>query len=227
MIPLSDTRGSGKFPFWVVVIIAVNAYVFFLELRSPNPDLFIQQYALIPSQVDFNRLSTLYPFITSQFLHAGFLHIISNMWFLWIFGDNVEERFGFFLFPLLYLLSGIVGGLAQYMLLPDSSTPMLGASGAIAGTLGAYFALFSRHTIKTLVPIFGFFTIADLPASLILVYWFITQLFSGAASISNTSYQLGGVAYFAHIGGFVLGYVAAKLIGPKSPSILEPLDQPS
>lgn len=211
MIPLSDTKTSGKFPFWIVAIIAVNAWVFLQELISPNPDLFISQYAVIPSQIDFSTLSTLIPFITSQFLHGGFIHIISNMWFLWIFGDNVEERLGSFFFPILYLLAGAVGGLVQYIFIIDSSIPMLGASGAIAGVLGAYLAFFPSHRIKTLMPLFGFFTVINLPAYIVLFFWFFTQLFSGSASIITATASLGGVAFFAHIGGFVTGWLVAKL----------------
>src|SRR5581483_3928974 len=133
MIPLSDTRGSGKFPFWTTAIILINFYIFYLEFTNFNPDGFIAKYALIPAQIDLNNYQTWYPFITSQFLHAGFLHIISNMWFLWIFGGNIEKRFGPILFPIIYLISGSLGGIAQYLVLPDSTVPMLGASGAVAG----------------------------------------------------------------------------------------------
>jgi membrane associated rhomboid family serine protease len=211
MIPIADSNGTGKFPFWVIVIILVNVYVFFLEMTSPDPEGFITQYALVPSLVDFSNWNTLFPFITSQFLHGGFLHIISNMWFLWIFGDNVEDRIGFFLFPLFYLVCGVVGALAQYIFLIGSDIPMLGASGAIAGVLGAYFAWFSHHKVKTLIPIFGFFSIIDVPASIMLLYWIITQVLAGAVSFTATGEDLGGVAYFAHIGGFVFGWIFAKL----------------
>ncbi len=225
MIPLSDNKSSGSFPFWTLVIIAINVFVFFLEYTSPNPDGFIAKYALIPSNINLNDYSTLYPLITSQFLHAGFLHIISNMWFLWIFGNNVEGKLGFFLFPIIYLASGAIGALGQYLILPDSTVPMLGASGAVAGILGAYFAYFPKNTVKTIVPIFGFFTIADLPASLILVYWFITQIFAGTAALVSSAYQLGGVAYFAHIAGFVFGFLTAKLFSGLKPQVLENLGE--
>ncbi|OGE28740.1 hypothetical protein A2867_04640 [Candidatus Daviesbacteria bacterium RIFCSPHIGHO2_01_FULL_40_11] len=211
MFPLSDTKTSGSFPFWVLVLIAANSWVFFLELSSPNPDLFVSLYALIPSRVDFSSLPTLTPFLTSQFLHGGFIHIISNMWFLWIFGDNVEERMGFLFFPIFYLLAGTAGGLVQYFFIPDSGIPMLGASGAIAGVLGAYMAFFPRHSVKTLVPAFGFFTIMDLPAFLVLLFWFFTQLFNGSASVISDTTSLGGIAFFAHVGGFVTGWVVGKL----------------
>lgn len=213
MIPLSDPQSAGRFPFWTIAIIAVNVYVFYLEATSPNPDLFIERFALISSHVNFSNTNTLAPFVTSQFLHAGILHILANMWFLWVFGNNVEARVGFFLYPVLYLASGIAGGLAQYFILTASSIPTLGASGAIAGVLGAYFTFFPRHSIKTLIPVFGFFTIVDLPASLMLVYWFVIQIFSGTASLSATASQLGGVAYFAHIAGFIFGLLAAKMVG--------------
>src|SRR3989344_2528645 len=115
MLPLKDSQPARIFPFWIYVIIALNIYVFFLELTTPNPERFIAQYALIPALVNFADFSSLLPFITSQFLHGGFLHIASNMLFLWVFGDNVEERLGFIFFPVFYLLAGIIGGLAQYI----------------------------------------------------------------------------------------------------------------
>lgn len=212
MIPLRDSHPSRIFPFWVISIIAINIYVFFLQITAPNPEAFITQYALIPSLVDLANPQTWIPFITSQFLHGGFIHIISNMLFLWIFGDNVEGRFGFIFFPIFYLLGGSVGGLAQYILMPDSTIPMLGASGAIAAVLGAYFVLFGHHTIKTLVPVFGFLTVINIPASVMLFYWFITQLFSGVASIPLAAEGLGGIAFFAHAGGFAFGWVAGRMV---------------
>lgn len=221
MIPLSDSHPAGKFPLWVILIITINIYVFFQEITSPNPDAFITQYALIPSFVDFSYLPTLFPFVTSQFLHGGFLHIISNMLFLWVFGDNVEAKTGFFIFPFFYLIAGIVGGLAQYFLIPDSTIPMLGASGAIAGVLGAYFAWFPHHSVKTLVPLFGFFTIINIPASFMLFYWFITQILSSSFSAISTYQNTGGVAYLAHIGGFIAGFLMAKIIKEKNSLDLE------
>lgn len=221
MIPLKDSHPSGIFPFWTLAIIATNIYFFFIEITSINPDAFINQYALIPSLVNLNDLSSLYPFVTSQFLHAGFLHIISNMLFLWVFGDNVEAKFGILLFPLIYLLSGVVGGFSQYILSPTSDIPMLGASGAVAGILGAYLVFFPHHSVKTLIPIFGFVSIVDIPATMMLIYWIVTQLFAGAFSLPGISESVGGVAYFAHIGGFVTGFIAAKLISISGPQRLE------
>ena len=219
MFPLRDTHTTGKFPFWVITIITLNILVFYLELTSVSPEAFIAQYALIPSLVDFNNLETLKPFITSQFLHAGFLHIISNMWFLWIFGDNVEDRLGKLIFPIFYLASGAAGALLQYFFMPSGDIPMLGASGAIAGVLGAYFALFKNHTVKTLIPVFGFPAVVEIPATVMLFYWFVTQLFSGAAGLVTASADIGGVAFFAHIGGFVFGWIMAKIFFNQTVSV--------
>lgn len=221
MFPLKDSKPSGIFPFWTILIILINVYVFFLEITSIDQQAFINRYALIPSLINLNNISSLFPFISSQFLHAGFLHIISNMLFLWVFGDNVEERFGPIFFPLIYLLSGITGGLTQFILSPSSQIPMLGASGAVAGILGAYLVFFPRHKVKTLIPIFGFLTFIEIPATVMLIYWIITQIFAGTFSVISTSINSGGVAYFAHIGGFATGYFIAKLFKSFYPEKLE------
>ncbi len=214
MIPLKDSNRIPKFPFWTIVIILLNVYIFYLELNAPDPDRFITTHALIASQVNLLNIQSLFPFITSQFLHGGFLHIISNMIFLWVFGNNIEAVLGFRSFPIFYLLSGVVAGLTQFFLSPSDSIPMIGASGAVAGVLGAYFARFPYNKIKTLVFIFVFITIVDIPAYALLLFWFITQLFSGVASISlNTN--TGGIAFLPHIGGFLFGWLAAVLTAPR------------
>jgi membrane associated rhomboid family serine protease len=209
MLPLRDSQSSGRFPIVTFLLIAINVFVFYLEITAADPEAFISQYALIPSQLDFSNPGTWRPFLTSMFLHAGFVHIISNMWFLWIFGDNVEDRLGLFYLPF-YLLSGVVGSFAQLIFMRDSAIPMLGASGAIAGVLGAYLVLFPRNTVSTLVPVFGFATIVNLPASAMLFYWFFTQLFSSVASIAVMTGETGGVAYMAHLGGFLSGWFGAQ-----------------
>jgi len=207
MLPLRDHNHTNVKPFVTYVIIAVNIFVFFLELTGNTEEIF-SQFALIPSAINWMNYQTLLPFLTSQFLHAGFLHIISNLWFLKIFGDNVEEKFGHIKFLVFYLVCGIAGGLLQYFFSYGSDIPMLGASGAIAGVLGAYLYFFPRHTVETLIP-FGIFSqIVNLPAKIILIYWFVTQLFSGVGSISSS--MLGGVAFWAHIGGFAAGYLLAS-----------------
>jgi len=216
MFPLGDTKSSNRFHFWVYSLIAVNVIVFFWELISGNPDEFIARYALIPADVNFLYPQTLKPFVTSLFLHAGFLHIISNMWFLWIFGGSVEERLGFFLFPIFYIISGILGGFLEYIFILGSKVPVVGASGAIAGVLGAYYILFPDRKIRTIViPIFLFPLIVDLPASVMLFYWFLIQIFSGTTALVATSATMGGIAYFAHIGGFLTGWSVGKLFNRK------------
>lgn len=217
MLPLKDSQSSGKFPFWTIIIILINIYVFYLELTAPDSAAFILQYSLTPTYVRISSLVSLLPFITSQFLHGGFIHIISNMLFLWVFGNNVEGAFGFFFFPLFYLLSGIAAGLTQYSVDPGGSIPMLGASGAVAGILGAYFALFPNNKIKTLVFIFIFVTIIDIPAWILLFFWFITQLFNGVATISLNP-ATGGIAFLPHVGGFLFGWLAATFALSKKSS---------
>jgi membrane associated rhomboid family serine protease len=217
MIPLSDSAHKpGRFPLINIALILANIFVFFMQLTTSDPEGFIYTYALVPSQIDFSNPATLYPFITSMFLHGGFLHIISNMLFLWVFGDNVEGDMNSLTYLFLYLFSGIVGSLAQYFMNPTSSIPMLGASGAVAGVLGAYFILFPNHKIKTLIPFFGFFTIAEISATIMIGYWIVLQVISGfLLSSSAGPVDQGGIAFFAHIGGFFAGAVLAKLL-PKT-----------
>lgn len=214
MIPLWDEQTSKRFSFWVLAVIAINAFIFFLELTAPDPAVIISRYALIPAAINIAHPQTLYPFATSLFLHGGFLHILSNMWFFWVFGPTVEVRIGSIFFPILYIVGGILGNVLQYSLGPTSALPILGASGAIAAVLGTYYALFPNHKIKTLVFILIFITIIDIPASLMLFYWFIIQLFSSAAAISPLGSSVGGIAYFAHVGGFVTGIIIGKFVIP-------------
>ncbi len=210
MFPLSDSIKTPGIPVINILLIAATIVVFIQQLSFFNHELFIREYALIPSLIDFSQIDTLYPFITAIFLHGGLLHIASNMWFLWVFGDNVETHVGFLLYPFLYFGSGIVGNLAQYLVMPNSSIPMLGASGAVAGVLGAYYVLFPHSRIKTLVPLFGFITFVEIPATVMLGYWFVLQVISGAVVLPFTG-ESGGVAFWAHVGGFVCGMVLANL----------------
>ncbi len=210
MFPISDSIPARRFPIFNLVLIAATAFVFIQQIITPDPESFILQYALIPATVDFNNTVTLYPFISAIFLHGGLLHIVSNMWFLWVFGDNIEGHLGWFFFLVLYFAAGIIGNFTQYFLMPASTIPMLGASGAVAGVLGAYYVLFPHSKIKTLVPFFGFLTFVNISAPFMLGYWFILQLFSGAVSLPFSG-ETGGVAFFAHVGGFVAGFVIAQL----------------
>lgn len=218
MLPLSDSVKSRKFPLFNILFIGINLVAFFLQLTSPES--FTTTFALIPARVDFSDVTTLYPFITSMFLHGGFLHIASNMLFLWVFGDNVEGDLPFFAYPLLYLGSGLAGGLLQYFLDPSSTIPMLGASGAVAGALGGYFTLFPHHKIKTLIFIPPFITTANISAFFMLGYWIILQVFSGFGTLSMMGAEQGGVAYFAHIGGFAFGYLFTKFMPKRDPELV-------
>lgn len=219
MLPISDSEKSRRFPFFNLLFIAINIIVFVLQLTTPDPDGFINTYALIPAHVNPADYTTFYPFVTAMFLHGGLLHIASNMLFLWVFGDNVEGEFPPFIYPLVYLTSGIFGNVAQYLINPSSTIPALGASGAIAGALGAYFAFFPRHRVKTLIFLPFFFTIAEISAGFMLGYWIVLQVISGLGMLGGP--EQGGIAYFAHIGGFAFGYLCAKLSPKRDPLLVE------
>ena len=210
MFPIRDSQNSRQFPFVNLTIISANIYIFAKQIFAPDIEVFISTYALIPNQINFFQLETLMPFITSMFLHAGFLHIISNMWFLWIFGDNVEATIGHIKYLVFYLFAGVIASFVQYTFIADSPLPMVGASGAIAGVLGAYLKFFPRNRIDTIVPVVGFPLIIALPASFMLIYWFFIQAFNGVASVVIATASIGGVAYFAHAGGFASGYLFSR-----------------
>lgn len=207
MFPISDSLKPARFPYLNYLIVGITIYVFIQQILAPDQLAFVNQYALVPSTVDFNNPATLIPFITSIFLHGGILHILSNMWFLIVFGDNVDARLSPIGYLTLYLLAGIVGGLAQYMFMQNESIPMLGASGAVAGILGAYAVMFPHSQVKTLVFIVFFITILNVSAPIMLGYWFILQLISGAGTFGELGSNEGGVAYIAHIAGFLVGMI--------------------
>ncbi len=210
MFPIRDTKNSNKFPFVNLAIIGTNIYVFYLELTNPAIEQFIGKYALIPANINFADINTLSPFVTSMFLHAGFLHIISNMWFLWIFGDNVEAKIGHIKYFTFYIFCGIVAAFVQYIFTASSNIPMLGASGAIAGVLGAYLRFFPRNKVDTLIPVFFLPLVISIPAVFMLVYWFLIQAFSTFSAITETAGGFDGIAYSAHIGGFLIGFITAR-----------------
>ncbi|HBG81658.1 TPA: rhomboid family intramembrane serine protease [candidate division CPR2 bacterium] len=221
MFPLRDNIPSRKLPFVTIGIILINIAVFVYELSLGNLGLeeFVLLYGLVPGNVDFNNTETLYPFISSAFLHGGWLHIISNMWFLWVFGDNVEDYFGHFSFLFFYILSGIAAAIAQYIIDPTSTIPMIGASGAVAGVLGSYLLLFPRSKVLTLVFIFIFITAIEIPAPIMLGLWFALQVLSGIASL-DTGLVVGGlIAYWAHIAGFIYGLVIAAISKFSNPKV--------
>jgi membrane associated rhomboid family serine protease len=213
MIPLRDTNPRHGFPFITLAIILANCAVFFREVASSEAALnaMFESYALIPARTTaffsgqpVAPSEAILPVFTSMFLHGGWMHLIGNMWFLWIFGDNVEDRTGHGRYLLLYLASGLAGALGHVLFSANSTVPTVGASGAIAGVMGAYLITFPHARILTLVPIIFFLTTVEIPAFLILLYWLVLQFFSGAASLGADASQ-GGVAWFAHVGGFVAG----------------------
>lgn len=211
MIPLRDTRTSNSAPTLTILIIVANVLVFLymISLDPYSQNDFIRHYALIPARL---RLSSL---ITSMFLHGGWMHLIGNMWFLWVYGDNVEDILGHGKYLLFYLVCGVVAALTQYAISPDSRVPILGASGAIAGVMGAYIVKFPHSRILTLIPLFVFWTTIEIPAVLILAYWFILQFFNGIGSIGYSQVSQGGVAFFAHVGGFIGGMILINVMSTR------------
>jgi membrane associated rhomboid family serine protease len=209
MFPLKDTQPSYSRPVVTIALIAINLLVFLFEasLGSYTRNALIEYYGLVPDHV---RLSAV---LTSMFLHGGWMHVLGNMWFLWIFGDNIEDLLGHAKFLVFYLLCGMVAALGQVIANPYSTIPMVGASGAIAGVMGAYLVKFPRARIVTLVFVLFFITTIEIPAPLMLAYWFFIQLFSGFGSIARTHVSESGTAFFAHIAGFVAGVVLVKVMG--------------
>ena len=208
MFPLSDVIPSRTVPFVTVGLIIVNAVVFLYQLTLPDPllQVFVAKYAVVPAWFWWPSL------FTSQFLHAGWMHIIANMLYLWIFGDNVEDRLGHARYLLFYLGAGAVAAMLQIVFSPFSSIPMLGASGAIAGVMGAYFVLYPQSRVLTAVFIFFFFDLVEIPALFFLGIWFLMQLLSGVGSLGVSNAAGGGTAFWAHIGGFLTGLGAGAIL---------------
>ncbi|MBI5630882.1 MAG: rhomboid family intramembrane serine protease [Elusimicrobia bacterium] len=212
MIPLRDNIPSRRFPAVNLLLILGNAAAFFYELSlGAGLEPFLLRYSLVPARYAapgllhaLGPVNYLAPFFTSLFLHGGWAHVLSNMWMLFIFGDNVEDRMGHFRYLLFYLLCGLCASAAQLWASWGSSIPTLGASGAIAGVLGAYFILYPYARVLTVIPIFVFLKTVEIPASLFLGIWIWSQFYSGSLSLAGTRH-LGGVAWWAHIGGFMGG----------------------
>ncbi|HXE90567.1 MAG TPA: rhomboid family intramembrane serine protease [Terriglobales bacterium] len=227
MIPLRDDAPCFRTPFITYLLLALNVLVFLFEISlEPGTRMnFLFQFGVVPAQVtaplrgalQASATTSLVPLATSMFLHASWLHLLSNMLALWIFGDNVEDYLGHFSFLLFYLASGVAASLIHVFFNLSSDVPSVGASGAIAGVMGAYFLLFPSSRVLTLVPFFFvFFT--WLPAWLVLGYWFVVQFLSGAAtSIAYSHQTAGGIAFWAHVGGFLAGVTLIKLFGRRPP----------
>lgn len=226
MIPLKNLRPRTHFPTVTLALIVINFIVFFYQLTLDPRGLhsFIMTYSMIPARAQlalahsqYTLAQGFFPLLTSMFLHAGWLHIIGNMWFLWLFGPNVEDRLGHLPYLGFYLACGLGAGIAQTLFSLGSTIPGLGASGAIAGVLGAYVVFFPSSRILTLVTLFFWWFFARLPAVLFIGLWFAVQFLSGLGSLGSG--QAGGVAWWAHVGGFLLGMLLVSGMRRNQPEI--------
>ena len=222
MIPLRDENPSGSVPGVTVGFIVLNCAVFVYEILL-GPDLrdFMLSWGLVPARLTLALQAGQEPVtaaaltaLTSMFLHGGWVHLIGNMWYLWIFGDNIEDRLGSARFVAFYLLGGLVAAAIQYLTGPTARQPMVGASGAIAAVLGAYAVAYPRARVMTLLPLFPFIQIVPLPAVIVLGLWFVYQLLVGTLSLAGGAQA--GVAWWAHIGGFAFGMLAVRVMTPRS-----------
>lgn len=206
MIPLRALLTRYSTPAVTLIIILANTAIFLYEWVQPYylRNVFIEHYGLVPDRLHLSAL------VTSMFLHGGWLHLIGNMWFLWVFGSHIEDAIGSAKYAILYLLCGIAAAIVQVIAMAGSPVPTIGASGAIAGIMGAFLLLYPRVRIVTLLFLFVFIMTIDVPAALMLIYWFAIQLLSGVASFASIS-KAGGVAWFAHVGGFVCGILLVRL----------------
>ena len=212
MIPLRDVIPSRTTPYITVTIILINAAAWFYELAMPREELnvFLQLFGVVPAAFVPTTL------LTSMFLHGGWSHVIGNMWYLWIFGDNIEDRLGHLRYLIFYLATGLIASASELFAAPQSAIPMLGASGAVAGVLGAYLWWYPRARVQTLVPIFIFLQFMELPAVLFLGLWFVMQILGSLGGE-------GGVAWYAHIFGFLGGLLLSMLATRPPPRPVRPL----
>ncbi len=216
MIPIRDTIPSQHPPIATWLLIIINCIIFLFELKMPEParEHFFQLFGIVPARfthpdwalrVGFH-IDDYWPLLTSMFLHGGWLHVIGNMWALWIFGDNVEDRMGPVRFVIFYLLCGLAAGMVHWYTNPHSTIPTVGASGAIAGVMGAYLILFPHSRVIVLIPILIFPFFFELPAVFYIGFWALMQVFSGTLSLADAR-AVGGIAWWAHVGGFSTGVV--------------------
>ena len=214
MIPLKDNTKTSKFPIVNTAFIVLNILLFIYEMWiTSDLQLFLYQYGLVPyiitTDLEIGIFHRVYPFFTSMFLHSGWFHIIGNMLFLYIFGDNIEERMGHIKYFMFYILTGLIAALIQFVTNIKSPVPIIGASGAISGVIGAYFLFYPKAKILTIVPILFFIRLIYIPATVFIVIWFCFQFIGGIGSLNRGS-DIGGVAFWAHLGGFLAGLVVAK-----------------
>jgi len=238
VIPLRDANPTRRTPLVTLSLIVACFVVFAGELGllasggESSLDAFITRWGVVPADLtaawragNYLSIETA-TLVTSQFLHGGWFHLLGNMLYLWIFGNNVEDRFGRGGFLAFYLIGGALAGLTQVAINPTSEVPTIGASGAIAATLGAYFVLFPRARVTSLVFLGFFYQLIDVPAVIVLGFWFVLQLIDGLTSLGAVQ-SSGGVAFFAHIGGFVVGAVAARLMMLVVPRLRRPASPPA
>lgn len=211
MFPLYDTVRSRRLAFVNWTLVVLNGLIFYYEMTIGEEGLYrlIQDWGLVPARLSADNAGSWVTLLTSMFLHGGWIHLLGNMWTLVIFGNNVEDRLGHGNYLIFYLVSGCAAALLQATLAPVSQMPMIGASGAIAGVLGAYLILFPRARIASLVPIFFIFTLVEVPAFIFLMFWFVLQLFSGWLALQGA--VTNGIAWWAHIGGFIFGVLVVLL----------------
>jgi membrane associated rhomboid family serine protease len=218
VIPIDDQEVRGAGPGWVnwaLIIINVLVFVLMITLSQDEQQAFIGRYGVIPAEILAGQ--NLLALLTSMFLHGGWLHLIGNMLYLWVFGDNIEAIFGHIGYLVFYLLGGLAGSAAHIALNPESTVPSVGASGAISAVLGAYLVMFPGSKIKALVFAGRYMRMTYVSALLFIGFWILLQFFNGFASLGVNTAQTGGVAYFAHIGGFVLGLLGGFLFrGPRA-----------
>jgi len=216
MLPIRDTIPARNPPIatWTLIIVNVLAFLLELTMAPPELDYFARLFGIVPARYMHAEWaaavglspSTYWPFLTSMFLHGGGLHLLGNMWTLWIFGDNVEDRMGPGRFVAFYLMCGLIAGIVHVVTNPDSTLPTLGASGAIAGVMGAYFLLFPHSRIIVMFPLLFLPLFFELPAATYLAIWALSQVFSGSLSLAVAD-SVGGIAWWAHVGGFVAGLI--------------------
>jgi len=231
LIPIGDSLPTRRRPLVNVTIIFLTLLAFLFELSlGAQVDRIIYRWGATPLLITRALAhdprvpsSVLWTLVTSQFLHAGWMHLLGNMLFLWVFGDNVEERFGHFGYLLFYLVAGTVAGLVQVYASPSSTVPLIGASGAIAGVLGAYLMFWPSARVSVLFPVFFLLVPLEVPVVFMLGIWFLTQLSAGLATISVVSQATGGIAFWAHVGGFIFGAVAAVILPTRAPARSVPI----
>jgi membrane associated rhomboid family serine protease len=224
VIPLRDSIPRRTYPFTNNLLIGLNVAAFVLEL-SQGPELqpFLDRWAFIPARLlhpsawGIDPLRSFGTVFSSMFLHGGFLHIAGNLLYLWIFGDNVEDALGHARYLVFYLVGGVAAAALQTVLNPSSVVPNIGASGAIAAVLGGYFVLYPRARVVTLVPLFFLFPLVEIPAAFYLLFWFLMQFWMGSASLASAARhpEAGGVAFWAHVGGFLAGVILVRPFRPR------------